>query len=102
MAPSFDTLAYARRLREGGFSEEQAETQAAALAVAMTESLATKQDLKELESRLETRFAHIDTRFSQIDVRFSQVEARFSELSDKLTMRMLLAVGTVSALSKLL
>jgi hypothetical protein len=52
---AFDTLAYARRLNRAGFSDEQAEIQAEALAAAVTETLATKQDLRELEYRLTLR-----------------------------------------------
>ncbi len=55
---AFDTLAYAKRLRDAGVPEPQAEAQAAALAEALKSSageLATKADLKELELRLETR-----------------------------------------------
>ena len=55
MAVAFDTLAYARRLRQAGFSEQQAEVQAEALAAVVTETLATKQDLRELEYRLTLR-----------------------------------------------
>ncbi|MFO1430303.1 MAG: DUF1640 domain-containing protein [Candidatus Competibacteraceae bacterium] len=53
---AFDTLAYAKRLREAGVPEPQAEAQAAALADALRQSgseLATKQDVQEL--RLEIR-----------------------------------------------
>ena len=57
MAIAIDTLAYARRLREAGFSEQQAEAQADALAAAMTDTLATKQDLRELETRTSAEFA---------------------------------------------
>ncbi len=52
---TFDTLAYAKRLREAGVPEPQAEAQAAALADALRQSageLATKADLRELELRL--------------------------------------------------
>jgi predicted nuclease with TOPRIM domain len=86
MAPAFDTLAYARRLREGGFTERQAEAQAEALAAAMTENLATKQDLKELEGRIDARFAQIDARFSQLDARFSQLDTRFEESESRLEL----------------
>ena len=55
MPVAFDTLAYARRLNRAGFSDEQAEIQAEALAAAVTETLATKQDLRELEYRLTLR-----------------------------------------------
>jgi hypothetical protein len=48
----FDTLAYAKKLKAAGFTEEQAEIQAQALAEIIEERLATKQDLKELELRL--------------------------------------------------
>ena len=56
MAVAFDTLAYARRLRQAGVPEEQAQVHAEALAAVVTETLATKQDLRELEYRLTLRF----------------------------------------------
>ena len=49
---TFDTLAYAKKLKAAGFTEEQAETQAEALSEIIEERLATKQDLNELELRL--------------------------------------------------
>ena len=52
MAVAFDTLAYAKRLRSAGCSEQLAEVQAEALAAVVTENIATKQDLRELEYRL--------------------------------------------------
>jgi hypothetical protein len=128
MAIALDTLAYARRLREAGFSEQQAEGQAQALAAAMTDTLATKQDLRELETRIDARFAQVDARFSQIDARFDylekhldtrlaeqekRLEIRFSEqsarfdsrladLERRMTLRLLAGIGVVSALVKLL
>jgi hypothetical protein len=91
MAVAIDTLAYARRLREAGFSEQQAEGQAAALAAAMTESLATKQDLRELEARLDIRFSSVDARFTQTDLRITELEkrmeVRFGELEKRMELR---------------
>jgi hypothetical protein len=55
MAVAFDTLAYAKRLRNAGCSEQLAEVQAEALAAVVTENIATKQDLRELEYRLTLR-----------------------------------------------
>ena len=55
MAVAFDTLAYAKRLRSAGCSEQLAEVQAEALAAVVTENIATKQDLRELEYRLTLR-----------------------------------------------
>jgi hypothetical protein len=68
-AVAFDTLAYARRLKEAGFTEPQAEAQAEALAEALASGMAelatkadlealataTKADLKALELRLDAR-----------------------------------------------
>jgi len=65
-AITFDTLAYAKRLRDAGIPESQAEAQAAALAEVLKQStgeLATqaglaeiKQELRVLEERTEGRF----------------------------------------------
>ena len=49
---TFNTLAYAKKLKAAGFTDEQAEIQAEALSEIIEERLATKQDLKELELRL--------------------------------------------------
>ena len=67
-ASSFDTLAYARKLREAGFTEQQAETQAEALRAVVEENLATKQDianvqrdLKEMETTLRHELKDVET-----------------------------------------
>ncbi|MBU1932114.1 CCDC90 family protein [Patescibacteria group bacterium] len=49
---TFNTLAYAKKLKAAGFTEEQAEVQAEAFAEIIEEKLATKRDLKEMELRL--------------------------------------------------
>lgn len=48
----FDTLAYTKKLKAAGFSEQQAEAQAEAMFNIIEERLATKQDLHMLEERL--------------------------------------------------
>ena len=98
MAMALDTLAYARRLREAGFSEQQAEGQAEALAAAMTDTLATKQDLSELEARnfgtstfgqlVDARFAQVEARFAQSTLASTQVDARFEYLEKHLDTRL--------------
>ena len=57
----FDTLVYARRLKGAGVSDEQAEVQAEALAAVVTDVVATKQDLRELEYRLTIRLGTMMT-----------------------------------------
>jgi len=49
---TFDTLAYAKKLKAAGFTEQQAEVQAEAIFEMIDEKLATKRDLRELEERL--------------------------------------------------
>ena len=56
-ATVFDTHSSVKRLREVGFTEEQAEVLTRIIAELVDDRLATKQDLKELEMRLELRLA---------------------------------------------
>ena len=51
----FNTLKYAKMLEAAGFSREQAETSIKILVEIMEEKLATKQDIRDLESRLTLR-----------------------------------------------
>lgn len=83
MAVMIDTLAYARRLRDAGVAEREAEAHAEALAAAMTDSIATKQDLRELDSRLALRFEHVDARFERIEERFERIEERFERIDER-------------------
>ncbi len=48
-AAAFDTLTYAKKLEEAGFTPQQAEVQAFALADIVDERLATKEDIRRLE-----------------------------------------------------
>jgi hypothetical protein len=83
----------------------------------MTDTLATKQDLSELGTRIDARFLQIEARFTQIDVRFEYLEkhldtrlaeqsarfdGRLADLERRITLRMVAGIGVVSALVKLL
>jgi hypothetical protein len=71
---AFDTLSYARRLREAGVPEPQANVQAELMAEAFgfyADNLLTKDYFHEV---LNARFAEQDARF---DARFNAQEARF-------------------------
>lgn len=52
---AIDTLAFAKKLKAAGFTDEQAETLAHAQAELIDERLATKSDLERLELRLTIR-----------------------------------------------
>ncbi|MEO5347902.1 MAG: CCDC90 family protein [Magnetococcus sp. YQC-9] len=63
-AIAFDTLSSVRRLKEAGFTDEQAETQTRIIAELVDDRLATKQDIlevkrdiKELELRIAAELA---------------------------------------------
>ena len=71
-AISFDTLRYVKRLQSGGFTPEQAEAQAEALALAIGDSLATSDELKITETALETR---IDRAEAALEARIDKTEA---------------------------
>lgn len=57
---TFDTLRYAKKMVAVGFTQQQAEAQAEAIAEIVDERLATKQDIKELEIKLETRIRELE------------------------------------------
>ena len=113
---AFDTLAFSKRLR-GVFTPDQAETLAEAFVAGANEQLATKTDLasleqrmdlnqRELEARLDARFAQIDARFAQIDLRFAQTDTRIAEGFNKVIIwlggTIIAAAGLTVALIKLL
>ena len=60
----FDTLAYAKKLKQAGVPEQQAEIQAEALATLVDEKLATKRDLKDLEIALKTDIKELEMRLT--------------------------------------
>ena len=61
---AFDTLAYAKRLKEAGVPERQAEVQAEAMADLVEERLVTKRDLKDSEERLGNRMSELEYRLT--------------------------------------
>ena len=92
-AIAFDTLLFARRLKDAGVPEKQAEAQAEVMAetfVYNMDSLVTTDyldaRLAEQNTRLDARFvefeARVDNRFvefeARVDTRFAEFEARFN------------------------
>jgi len=63
-ALAFDTLAYAKKLKEAGVPEAQAEVQAQALAEIVEERLVTKRDLKELETEIKRDIKEMEMRLT--------------------------------------
>ena len=72
-APGFDTLSYARRLKEAGVDEKQAEAHAEAVRDAITQGVATKADIARLEDKMDgmatkTDVAKLETRIAELKV----------------------------------
>lgn len=88
----FNTLRYAKMLEEVGFSREQAETSIKILVEIMEDKLASKQDLLELETKLQHSIVHLESR---IDYSLKEMKADLLQVESKLTIRM----GTMLAAS---
>jgi hypothetical protein len=61
---TFDSLAYMKKLKAAGFTEQQAEAQAETFAEIIEERLSTKQDLKELEVSLKRDMKELELRLT--------------------------------------
>ena len=85
----FDTHAFVKELAEAGMPEKQAEVLARSQATLINETLATKQDLKELE-------AHLRRDMKELELRLKH------DLTIRLGSMMVVAIGVVAALVKLL
>lgn len=70
---TFNSLTYARKLKEVGFTESQAEVQAEALASIVESELASARDLKETEAALKRDIKDVETALKR-DIK--EVEAR--------------------------
>lgn len=84
MGPGIDTLEYAKRLRDAGFSERQAEGQAQALAAAMTDTLATRTDFDVLGSRIDGVDGRLGLRIDELEKR---LDSRIGKLEKRLGTR---------------
>ena len=82
---TFDSLGYAKKLEAAGFTREQAEVQTQAIREVIEEQLATKRDLKDLETSLEGKLRDLEYR-----------------LTIRLGAMIAAAVATVATLVKLL
>jgi DNA anti-recombination protein RmuC len=88
----FDTLAFAKKLRDAGYTETQAEAlveaQSSVFREMLDSTLATKDDLRqmrdeivgEIREEMDARFQRVDERFMGIDARFKDIDARFGEV----------------------
>ena len=80
---SFDTLRAAKSLQDAGFETQQAEAVVGMVTYALSEGLATKDDVRELHNglgALENKVTVLDSKVEALDSKF---EARFAALDSK-------------------
>lgn len=102
MVSVFDTLGYAKRLRDGGVPPDHAEAHAEAARDFIMIELVTKGDL---DGRVDSAVALINGRFEQVNARFELLESRIDKLGLQLTVRLgaMIAAGValLAAIQKL-
>jgi len=96
---AFDSLRFARRLREAGVPEPQADAQAELMAEAFgfyADNILTRDHFEAVldarfaqqDAKFDKRFADIDTRFAEIDRRFVEQELKFESRFGQLDQRL--------------
>ncbi len=88
----FDTLRYAKRLKEVGFTEQQAEVQAETIKELIDNNLATKKDLKELEGNLKLDIKELDTKLTR-DIK--ELEAKLTRDIKEMGYKTIIGLGSV-------
>jgi hypothetical protein len=109
MAYTFDSLGYAKKLRDGGVPQEQAEAHAEAARDFIMVELATKADLLVTEQKLRTGITELQTDLRMTEQRLqtniTELHTRIDTLSLRLTVRLgvLIAagIGALAAILKL-
>ena len=83
---NFDSLKAAESLQDAGFEVQQAEAVVGTVTQALNENLATRDDLRELGSRLdvlENKVAAIDSRLDVIDARFEAIDHKLEAVNTR-------------------
>ena len=73
----FDTLRAAKSLQDAGFETQQAEAVVGMVTYALSEGLATKDDVRELHSGLENKVAVLDSKIEALDSKIEALDSKF-------------------------
>ena len=102
-AIAFDTLKFAKRLKEAGFTEQQAEALADAEAEFIEQNLATKRDIADLKRDIKELEVKMEQKIEQIR---SDLARDLKDLEYRMTIKlgtmMVVAVGAMAALTRVL
>ncbi len=89
---SFDTLKFSTQLREGGFTQQQADTLASSLQEALSATVATKADLDGVKSEVK---ADIVTLREDMARGFQDVHKSFQDVYKSMLVSTLTIAGTI-------
>ena len=70
-----EAFKYTEQLEEVGFSASQSK-EMVKVSLDIVEKFATKEDLQNLESRMDIRFQKIDLKFKALDLKFEKLESK--------------------------
>jgi hypothetical protein len=94
VALAFDTLGYAKRLRDGGVSPDQAEAHAEAARDFIMIELATKTDLLAVQADLKAAIAQLETK---LEAKIAHLDLKFDTKIDNLSLRLTVRLGVMLA-----
>ncbi|MGH8507360.1 MAG: hypothetical protein ACREVH_01375 [Gammaproteobacteria bacterium] len=94
-AIAFDTLKFAKRLKEAGFTEQQAEALADAEAEFIEQNLATKRDIADIKRDIKELEVTLGTEIKQLEVRIEQIRSDLARDMKDLEYRMIIKLGTL-------
>ena len=100
-APGFDTLSYARRLKDAGVDEKQAEAHAEAVRDAITQGVATKADLDKGLAALKADITRIEDKMDGLENKMDGMATK-AELYRVMWLQTFAILGGVGLLVKLL
>ena len=80
---AFDTLTYARRLKEAGVDETQAEAHAEAVRDAVTEGVATKDDLDRGLAAVKADVTRLEDKIDNLEGKIGNLEDKIDNKADK-------------------
>jgi hypothetical protein len=98
MAFAFDTLSYAKHLRDAGVPQQQAEAHAEAARQFIMSELVTKTDLLALETRIDQKFEIFDQKFATFDQKLDNLSLR---LTVRLGVMFAAGIAVLAAVIKL-
>jgi hypothetical protein len=102
MAYAFDTLSYAKRLRDAGISQGQAEAHAEAAREFVMGELATKPDLQAVKADLQAIKADLQAMKSEFQAALDTLSLRLTlRLGVMLATGLATSIGLIAAIIKL-